>query len=88
MIIIFFVFIQVFELPDLIVNSDDILLLPPYPYPAGGDEIPIRAKVLNIGATPAYNVDVKFEVGCEEVRIYDTTVTFDEINPRDSAVTT
>ncbi|GAI69828.1 unnamed protein product, partial [marine sediment metagenome] len=30
----------------------------------------------------------KFEVGCEEVRIYDTTVTFDEINPRDSAVTT
>ncbi|GAH90366.1 unnamed protein product, partial [marine sediment metagenome] len=78
------------DLPDLVVRPRgiDIKLLPPYPYPAGGDEIPIRAKVLNIGATPAYNVDVSFAVVLNADTIYDSTITFDEIQPRDTAVAT
>ena len=78
------------DLPDLVVRPQgiDISILPPYPYPAGGDEIPIRAKVLNIGATPAYNVDVSFAVVLNADTIYDSTVTFDEIKPRCSVDTT
>ncbi|GAI90527.1 unnamed protein product, partial [marine sediment metagenome] len=88
MIIIFFTFLQVFELPDLIVNSDDILLLPPYPYPCGGDSIPIRAKVWNIGGAAAYDVDVGFKVVLDEDTIYNNTVVIDEIKPRCSVDTT
>ncbi|GAH90274.1 unnamed protein product [marine sediment metagenome] len=68
MIIIFFVFIQVFELPDLVVRPQgiDIKLLPPYPYPHSGDIIPIRAKVFNIGGAAAYNIDVEFKVVLDE----------------------
>ena len=89
MIIIFFTFLQVFELPDLVVNSDVISLLPPYPYSTSGDEIPIRAKVFNIGGETAYNVDVKFTValGPDNI-VYNNTVSFDEIKPRCSVDTT
>ncbi len=79
------------DLPDLVVRPQaiDISILPPYPYPAGGDVIPIRSKVFNIGGETAYNVDVKFTValGPDNI-IYNNTVSFDEIEPRDSAVTT
>jgi hypothetical protein len=77
------------DLPDLIVKSDDISLLLPYPYPTVNDEIPIRAKVFNIGGETAYNVDVKFTValGPDNI-VYNNTVTFDEIKPRCSVDTT
>jgi hypothetical protein len=90
-IIIFFTFLQVSGLPDLVVRPQaiDISLLSPYPYPAGGDEIPIRAKVFNIGDETAYNVDVKFTIalGPDNI-IYSNTVTIDEIEPRDTVVVT
>jgi hypothetical protein len=65
------------DLPDLVVRPQaiDISILPPYPYPAGGDEIPIRAKVFNIGGETTDNVDVKFIValGPDNI-IYNNTV--------------
>ncbi|MCK4250754.1 hypothetical protein KAX97_04875, partial [candidate division WOR-3 bacterium] len=72
------------DLPDLVVRPQgtDISPLAPYPYPSTNDVIPIEAKIWNIGGTPAYDVDVKFEVVCEEFLVYNTTVTFDEIKPR------
>jgi len=91
-IIIFFLFLQVSESPDLTVKSDDILLLPPYPYLSSGDEIPIQAEVYNIGGETAYNVDVNFTValGTDSIIgiIYSNTITFDEIKPRCSVDTT
>ncbi|MCK4249891.1 PQQ-binding-like beta-propeller repeat protein [candidate division WOR-3 bacterium] len=78
------------DLPDLVVRPQgiDISILPPYPYPAGGDEIPIRAKVLNFGATPTYNIDVEFKIVLDEDTIYNNTVVIDEIKPRCSVDTT
>ena len=78
------------DLPDLVVRPQgiDISLLSPYPYLSSGDEIPIQAEVWNIGGAAAYDVDVKFEVVCEEFLVYNTTVTFDEIKPRCSVDTT
>ncbi|MBA7511274.1 hypothetical protein ES705_03265 [subsurface metagenome] len=78
------------DYPDLVVRPQgiDISLLSPYPYPSTNDVIPIEAKIWNVGGAAAHNVDVKFEVGCEEVRIYNTTVTIEEIQPRDTAVVT
>jgi hypothetical protein len=78
------------DLPDLVVRPQgiDISLLSPYPYLSSGDIIPIQAEIYNIGGAVAYDVDVKFEVVCEEFLVYDTTVTFDEIKPRCSVDTT
>ncbi len=78
------------DLPDLVVRPRgiDISILLPHLYLSSGDTIPVRAKVWNIGAVAAYDVDVKFEVVCEEFLIYDTTVTIDTIQPRDTAVVT
>lgn len=76
------------DLPDVCVRPQgiDISLKEPYPYPAGGDVIPIQAKVYNIGGAVANNVPVKFEVGCEEILIYTNTVLINEIQPQDTAV--
>jgi hypothetical protein len=76
------------NLPDLVIRPRglDITLLAPYPYPASGDSMPIRAKVLNIGGTAAQDVTVKFEIVCEEALIYSDSVTIDTIQPRDSAI--
>jgi len=78
------------DLPDLVVRPRgmDISLEEPYPYPAGGDVIPIRAKVLNIGAAPAYNVDVSYAVILDADTIYDSTVRISAIQARDTAVVT
>ncbi len=73
-------------LPDLVVRPQgmDISLLPPYPYPACGNSIPIQAKVWNIGGATAYDVDIKFEVGDEQSVIYSNILNVDSINPRDT----
>ncbi len=78
------------DLPDLVVRPQgtDISLLSPYPYPAGGDEIPIRAKVYNIGGATAYNIDVKFEVVYAPNQTYTDIVIIEEIGPLDTAVAT
>lgn len=76
------------SLPDLVIRPHgiDITLSSPYPYPESGDTIPIRVKVFNIGAKKANDVDVRFEIYCDEVRFYDDTITINKIQPRDSAV--
>jgi len=78
------------HLPDLVVKPKgvDIRLPHPAPYYNSGDTIPIRAKILNIGGTKASDIDVRFEIYCNEVRIYDDTVNISKIQPRDSAIAT
>lgn len=78
------------NLPDLVVRPRGIDITPsaPYPYPSPNATIPIKAKIWNIGGAAAYNVDVKFEVVCDEQLIYDTTVSISEIQPRDTAIAT
>jgi hypothetical protein len=79
------------DLPDLVIRpaGTDISLLSPYPYPASGDTIPIRAAVWNIGAAAAYNIKIKIAVvepGNDTV--YIDTMRVDTILPRDSKTVT
>ncbi len=77
------------DLPDLVVRPQgiDIKLLPPYPYPTGGDIIPFQAKIWNIGGAPAYNIQVDFCIEFPPTIVIET-VTIPQILPRDTAVVT
>jgi hypothetical protein len=78
------------NLPDLVVRPQgvDIRLLPTAPYCNSGDSVPIRVKILNIGGAKASNIDVRFEIYCNESKMYDDTVAISKIQPRDSAIVT
>lgn len=73
-------------LPDLVVRPQgiDIKVLAPYPYPAGGDIIPVQAKIYNIGAVPAYNVEVELSIDIPPTIVIGRD-TISQILPRDTA---
>jgi len=73
-------------LPDLVLRPRgiDLSVMPPYPYPAGGDEIPIQAKIYNIGAVSASNIEVKFEIINENTVLFENTETIIEIQAGDT----
>lgn len=76
--------------PDLVIRPKgiDVSFPPPYPYPSGGDSIPIRAKVLNIGARAAEDVDLAVTVKLGIQDLFKDTITIDEIKSRDSVIAT
>ena len=81
------------NLPDLVVRPQGIdieLLSPSYPYLSIDDTIPVKAKIWNIGGTPADNVEVEFTVNVSDTTqtITFPLMTIPELLPRDSAVVT
>jgi len=77
------------NLPDLVIPSGGvgISIMTPHPYHTGGDIIPIRAKLYNVGGATVNNLDVKFAVlKSPSDTTYRDIVNIPEILPRDTAI--